>query len=239
MATKVKGVSIVEPISETDKIKVKDNGEQLLSLKENCPKLILKDEPDSAGEPRAFFLRESLIEMLNSATKRLPRRHKFVIWSCYRTLEYQTFIYNMVLDIHKKEHPEWPLNILRRETNRFVHPPHTKTPPGHCTGGAVDLTIAGPDGLEIDMSAPYGSEREEMRHVAATYDPKLSNKSRENRQMLIEAMKATKLTNYAGEWWHWSYGDSCWAWRVGRKTAIYGVAEPTKEILKVLNQKAT
>jgi len=31
----------------------------------------------------------------------------------------------------------------------------------------------------------------------------------------------TGLTNYLGEWWHWSYGASGWALRVGAKTALY------------------
>jgi len=31
----------------------------------------------------------------------------------------------------------------------------------------------------------------------------------------------TGLTNYLGEWWHWSYGDSGWALRVGAKKAVY------------------
>ncbi len=234
MALKTRKHSIVEPTCEVDKIAINDNGEALVSIEKGCPDVLLKNEPDLSGGPRLFFLRESLIEMLNQASRALPSGYKLRVWSAYRTFEYQVFIYNDVMQRFREQHPDWPFNILRRETNRFVHPPHIKTPPGHCTGGAVDLTVIGPNGEELDMTSPYGSEREEMRHVAATLDPKLTPQARSNRKILIDAMTRAHFTNYAGEWWHWSYGDSCWAWRVGRKTAIYGIAEPTAEILKII-----
>lgn len=226
--------SIVEPIQELDQIKVVDNGEELLSLRKHCPTLLFREEPDMAGGPRLFFLRESLIAMLNKASKALPKRHKLIIWSAFRTMEYQKHIYNDVFTHFKEKHPEWPFNILRRETNRFVHPPHAKTPPGHSTGGAVDLTVIGPDGKDLDMTSPFGTEREEARKVSATYDSKLTPQSRKNRLILIDAMTSADFTNYAGEWWHWSYGDSCWAWRAGRKTAFYGLTEANPEILQIL-----
>jgi len=237
MVRKMNRSSIIEPIKEIDKIVIRENGEKLLSLKEHCPDLLFNDEPDSAGGPRIFFLRERLIDMLNEACGYLPKGHKFVVWSAYRTLDYQKFIYHMVMDQFRERNPKWPKNILFRETNRFVHPPHVKTPPGHCTGGAVDLTVAGPDGESLDMTSPYGPEREEMRHVATTYDHKLTPQALANRKILINAMTKANFTNYAGEWWHWSYGDSCWAWRVGRKTCPYGVAPPTDKILKIMKKK--
>lgn len=30
------------------------------------------------------------------------------------------------------------------------------------------------------------------------------------------------LTNFRGEWWHWSYGEPGWALRGGHPTALYG-----------------
>jgi hypothetical protein len=38
-------------------------------------------------------------------------------------------------------------------------------------------------------------------------------------------MESTGLTNYVGEWWHWSYGDQGWALRVGSPVAYYGAVE--------------
>jgi D-alanyl-D-alanine dipeptidase len=230
--------TITEPISELNKIEIVECGEPLVSLAEHCPELLLTDEPDRMGNPRLFLVRATVARMLNEAQALLPEGHRLKIWSAYRTLEYQRFIYNEVYQHLKGEHPEWPENILRRETNRFVHPPAAKTPPGHCTGGAIDLTIVGPDGKELDMTSPYSAEIPERRLTAATYDPKISKEARRNRRLLLEVMEEVGFTNYAGEWWHFSYGDSGWTWRSGRKQAIYGLAEPTEEILKILRVKS-
>jgi D-alanyl-D-alanine dipeptidase len=232
--TRSKRNSVVEPIRELDKIKIIECGEPLVSLAERCPQLLLTDEPDRSGGPRLFFLRETVTTMLNEAQNRLPEGHRFKIWSAYRTLDYQRLIYGEVYQRFREAHPEWPENILRRQTNRFVHPPDAKTPPGHCTGGAVDLTIVGPDGEELDMTSPYSAVPPERMITAETYSPKIGESARQNRQFLLDVMMAVGFTNYAGEWWHFSYGDSGWAWRLGRRTAIYGLIEPTEEILQIL-----
>jgi len=226
--------SFIEPIGELNKIEIVECGEPLVSLAKSCPRLLLTDEPDRMGYPRLFFVRETVARMLGEAQALLPEGYRLKIWSAYRTLEYQHFIYNEVYQHLKGEHPKWPENILRRETNRFVHPPDAKTPPGHCTGGAVDLTIAGPDGEELDMTSPYSAKIPERRLTAATDDPKITEEARRNRRLLLEVMEEAGFANYGGEWWHFSYGDSGWAWRTGRRRAIYGLAEPTEEILKIL-----
>ena len=61
--------------------------------------------------------------------------------------------------------------------------------------------------------------------TAPTSFPGISKEARLNRRILITAMSAAGFTNYLGEWWHWSYGDSAWAVRIGRHTAIYGKVE--------------
>jgi len=58
--------------------------------------------------------------------------------------------------------------------------------------------------------------------TAPTNFPGISKEARLNRRILITAMSKAGFTNYLGEWWHWSYGDSAWAVRIGRGTAIYG-----------------
>ncbi len=228
--------SVVEPIRELERIKIVECGEPLVSLRERCPKLVLTDEPDRAGGPRLFFVRETVARMLNEAQALLPKGFRLKIWSAYRTLEYQRHIYQEVYERFRAEHPEWPENILRRQTNRFVHPPDAKAPPGHCTGGAVDVTLVGPDGEELDMTSPYSAEIPERMLTAETYSPKINPQARRNRELLLKIMTTVGFTNYAGEWWHFSYGDSGWAWRLGRPVAIYGLAPPTAEVQEVLRR---
>jgi len=218
--------SLVEPISELNKIKIKDNCEPLVDLTKHCPQIAFNTEPDFWGERRLFYARRTVADMLNQAQSFLPKGYKLYIRGAYRTLEKQRKIYQRVYRRFKRAHPEWPAHILRRQTNRFVHPPDIPTPPGHCTGGAIDLTLLGPDGKELNMTSPYKWGTPNSRKVAATYAEGITEEARRNRQLLIEAMSRAGFTNYAGEWWHWSYGDSCWAWRLGCKTAIYGIADP-------------
>jgi len=217
---------IVEPVTELNRIKIKDNGEPLI----DALKLLKRSEihPERKDykkkAPYKFHGREQLVDMLRTAEKALPRKHKFVLWGIYRGMDEQIKIYKEVYKHFKKKNPHWPENILRRQTNRFVHPPDIKTPPGHSTGGAVDLSILGPDGEPLDMTEPYDAKSDERRRVAATFSPWLAEQARQNRKILIHAMNEAGFTNYGGEWWHWSYGDSCWAWRERRKVAIYGPA---------------
>ncbi len=69
----------------------------------------------------------------------------------------------------------------------------------------------------LDMTSPF-----EWDETGAPTELKgLSPEARANRKLLIDALSAAGLTNYTGEWWHWSYGDSGWALRIGAKSALY------------------
>jgi D-alanyl-D-alanine dipeptidase len=220
--------SLVEPISELNTIKIRDNGEPLVELNGLDPHIVVLPNWHT-GEPQRLFARKTVTKMLQKAARLLPKGYKLGVFSAYRSLEEQKNIYQRAYRRMKRRYPNAPKNVLRRLTNRFVHPPDIKTPPGHSTGGAIDLTILGPDGKELDMTSPYKWRTPKARAVAATYAEGISAEARKNRELLIKVMTKAGFTNYAGEWWHWSYGDSCWAWRLGRKTAIYGVApDPLK-----------
>ena len=97
-------------------------------------------------------------------------------------------------------------------------PPDDPCPPPHTTGGAVDLCLIRVPSREVlDMTSPL--EWDETS--APTRLPGLSSEAQANRDLLIQTLEATGLTNYAGEWWHWSYGDSGWAFRVNAPRALY------------------
>src|SRR5918912_3556065 len=121
----------------------------------------------------------------------------------------------------QREHPQWPLSALRRATNQYFAPYDQPAPPGHCTGGAVDVVLLGPDGEPVDVNSPaVGWE------AAYTWSDKISPESKRNRMILVEAMLNAGFSNCREEYWHYSYGDSAWAVRVGEKTCPYGFIEP-------------
>lgn len=228
---KQKKTSLVEPLVELNRIKIKDNGEPLIDAEKHSKDIIFSKEENEYIQhtPHRFYARETVVEMLNQAQKALPKGHHLKIMSIYRGLEQQTKMYNKQYNEAKKKHPHWPKNILRRETNRWVHPPDVPTPPGHSTGGAVDLLIAGPDGEQLDFTSPYefGGVTDSLVYCP-TFAPTIDDTAKASRLMLIKVMTKAGFTNYAGEFWHWSYGDSCWAWRLGRKVAVYGSAVPSE-----------
>lgn len=219
---------VVEPIAELNRIKIRENGEPLLDALKTLPGVQIHPERRNyrKEQPYRFHGRQTVVEMLRKAERALPKGYRLMLWGIYRSLEDQTKIYHDVYEDFKKKHPHWPENILRRQTNRFVHPPDVLTPPGHSTGGAVDLSLMDDDGEPLNMTAPFDAQSEERRKVAATFSSHLASSARQNRLILIEVMAHAGFTNYGGEWWHWSYGDSCWAWRMGRKIAIYGPVVP-------------
>jgi D-alanyl-D-alanine dipeptidase len=161
--------------------------------------------------------------MLNAAQALLPGDLRLRVSTALRTLEQQAEGYWGHFQKLKEQHPEWPTSILRREANKFWHPPDTRAVPGHCTGGAVDVTLLGPDGEPLDMT----SSRREGRDTTPTYSADLAETSHANRSLLIHVMTQAGFSNCYDEWWHWSYGDAGWACRLGMPHALYGMVPET------------
>lgn len=167
------------------------------------------------------FVRESVSKMLKVATGALPPERQLMVSTALRTLKMQSDMYWRNFNRFKEEHPQWPLATIRRQTNRFFAPPDTKAPPGHCTGGAVDVKLCDLAGEGLDCSSPL-----EHWKAAPTLAPGLSDESSANRHLLAFAMYTAGFSNCRDEWWHWSYGDSAWAVRAGQPIAVYGFVEP-------------
>ena len=205
--------SFGEPLKALRAVPIRDAGEPLVDLRQFCPDVILN--------PGCLpFLRETVANKVNQVQARLPDGHTLAIGTCLRTIEMQRGIRERFTQEMTEKHPDWTAATLARMLNRMVAPPDDISPPPHTTGGALDVGIRGPDGAALDFSSPV-----EGWGAAPTYCYKISDLARTNRLLLIEAMESTGLTNYVGEWWHWSYGDQGWALRVGSPVAYYGAVE--------------
>jgi D-alanyl-D-alanine dipeptidase len=205
-----------EPIRVLNRIRIAENNEPLVEL-------VNEDRGIFLCCDRRIWLRRTVAEMLFRAQQSLPSGLHLFIIEGYRSLARQVTIYERFWNLSFVEHPDWPYNIRRRQINRMVAPPDVKCPPGHCTGGAVDLTIITPDGVELDMNSPCHSK---LEGCTPTFFPDLSPEAARNRLLLFDAMEDQGFKNYPLEWWHYSYGDSGWAYRLGRKTCPYGAAPP-------------
>lgn len=201
--------SFGEPLKALRAVPIQDHGEPLVDLREFCPAVVL--------QPGCLpFLRETVARMVNRVQEALPDGHTLSIGTCLRTIEMQRGIRDNFIREMQEKHPDWTKATMNRMLNRMVAPPDDVSPPPHTTGGALDVGICGPDGQPLDFRSPT-----EGWEGAPTYYHKLSDTARGNRLMLIQAMEGVGLTNYVGEWWHWSYGDQGWALRVGNPVAYY------------------
>jgi D-alanyl-D-alanine dipeptidase len=97
---------------------------------------------------------------------------------------------------------------------------------GHSTGGAVDITLVpaqssapAPSSKEGDCTAPKGERAaDNSLDMGTAFDcfdtksntasPLVTQDQRKSRMLLKGIMEATGFKNYAGEWWHFSYGGA-------------------------------
>jgi D-alanyl-D-alanine dipeptidase len=69
----------------------------------------------------------------------------------------------------------------------------------HNLGLAVDLTLIGGDGRELDMGTPFDT------FSSAAHTANATGEVATNRALLVRLMQAEGFTNYDKEWWHFSY----------------------------------
>lgn len=204
-----------EPISALNRIKIIESREPLVDIRDFCPAVEVLDRV-------CPYLRRTAADMLNRAAASLPPGCKFRIGTALRTLSMQRKGWDRFFRRTQREHPDWSHPALRRATNKYFAPYDQPAPPGHCTGGAVDVILLGPDRKPADVTSP--SKRWEAAYTWSDY---ISPQAKANRMILVQAMLDAGFSNCRDEYWHYSYGDSGWAVRVGERTCPYGFIEPS------------
>ncbi|MBG9943499.1 M15 family metallopeptidase [Brevibacillus formosus] len=177
-----------------------------------------------AGTQPEAFLREGAARRLATAAAKLPVGYKLVVLDGWRSFEVQASLYARFREaLLLQGWQEGP--ALTEQLSKFVAYPTTDLfkPSPHLSGGAVDLTIAGPDGwLEMGTAFDDFSERAETRHYEELVQPTQKDiEIRDHRRLLYHLMTAAGFVNYPKEWWHFEYGTRTW----GQKTQqepIYG-----------------
>ena len=181
------------------------------------------------------YLREGAYERLVTAAENLPRGWRLVVWDGWRPPKLQTKLFEILEARIAKEKPFLSPEAVREETSIFVALPSTDpmTVSGHCTGGAVDLSIADDKGRLLEMGGLFDepTERSFSRHYedllgkTGKLDIK-EQKALENRRLLISLMEEAGFSNYPEEWWHFDYGNRNWALRTGAPHALYSFIAP-------------
>jgi len=209
-----------EPIAALNRVKILEYAhpweerEPLVDIRRYCLDV-------ACAEGLCPYLRRTVADMLNRAQASLPSGYKLKVGTALRTLSMQKGGWDGYFKRMQEQHPNWPLSALRRATNKYFAPYDQKAPPGHCTGGAVDVGLLGPDGNPLDMTAPT-----EGWEAAYTWSDKIGPEAKANRMLMVEAMLGAGFSNCRDEFWHYSWGDSAWAVRVGETQCPYGWAHP-------------
>jgi len=159
--------------------------------------------------------------MLNNAARSLSNGMRLRVSAALRTIDDQRHHWDGYYAQLREAHPDWPEATLHRAVNRFFAPTDQAAPPGHCTGGAVDVRLVDADGVLLDMISPF-----EGWHAAPTWKTGLSETARSNRETMVYAMIMAGFSNCCQEYWHYSYGDSAWAVRIGARECPYGLVRP-------------
>src|SRR5690606_29490915 len=214
-----------EHLDDLIKIPIEDNGEPLVDIFKVCPQLKWAPQSPRFNFPRTGLARESVAFMLKRAQESMPRGWHLQIVGAFRSFEVQRLMYERAKGELRAKHPEWSEELLTDYINVFSAPPVHETPPPHTTGGAVDLCVVDENGERLDMISPY----EMGWDSAPTYIEGLNPEARKNRDFMIKVLLDAGLTNFLGEWWHWSYGEPGWSLRVNHPVALYG-AVPEDQI---------
>lgn len=200
-----------EPQAALDRITIIENHEPLVDIRD-IPHLTFHRE--HRVNP---FLRATVAAMLREAAANIPKPYHLEVFSALRSLEHQQAIWDSHYHRHRDAHPTWPEHQLRRAVNRYVAPTDHTAPPGHTTGGAVDVILRNGEDY-VDLVPPH-IEDWSMSH---TWSTKVTPEVRAIRNLLYTTMTQAGFSNCRDEYWHYSWGDSGWAVRTGASSCCYG-----------------
>ncbi len=190
------------------------------------------------GNASPWMLRETIVESLISAQKKLSRLKpgwKIKLMDGYRPNAVQAYM--VELEFERQAVAEGlnaealsPADKERLAPKVFrlwgIPSEAPATPPPHSTGAAFDCTLADENGLEIIMGSPFdeNSPRSMPDAFADAKDPS-GLAAHANRTFLNDLLNAEGFVRNPSEWWHFSRGDQLAIWCINPKaTAIYGKA---------------
>jgi D-alanyl-D-alanine dipeptidase len=203
---------------------VVESREQLVDFRACSGDIMVDLSRKHIGNQSDSFLkaRRTVVEKVISASKDLPKGIKFLIKEAYRPSDLQQHYFDSYCAMVRKQYPGYSMQAIYRETSKYVAPVNVAP---HPTGGAVDLTLAGDDGAELDLGTRFNASPTETQDACFTSATHIPKNARMLREILIVTLSRVGMVNYPTEWWHWSFGDKYWAVVMNKAHAIYGPLE--------------
>ncbi len=210
-------------------VSIVENGEELVSLRDISPKIIVKPiylEWGIQGATEQSLARVGVAERLMVVAQTLPNDVGLVIYDPYRAFETQKGLFDSFTEKLTREG-----NVFASEEELlaavqvYVSTPslNPDKPAPHLTGGAIDLGLIDlKSGHILDMGADFDhfgiESRTDFYENRSNYQDEIY---RTNRRSLYWAMIKQGFTNYKDEYWHYDFGNQFWAIQTG-EIARYG-----------------
>jgi D-alanyl-D-alanine dipeptidase len=159
------------------------------------------------------LLRESAVKRLYTAATLLPPGFSLLVLDGWRSEATQRAIHNdfaKTAALLGKDAGKYAFDLDTTGQDRGF--PTQDAP--HRTGGAVDVTLLGPDRQDWPMGTAFDAISEQSATAALERDHPHEDDSivaaRLGRRALHSAMTSAGFTNYPEEWWHFDFGNSFW-----------------------------
>lgn len=211
------------------RVVTKDSGEALIPLnRESLGDKVfvwLVELGIQASEVRRLQLRASVVEKLKHAADNLPDGYSLIIRDAFRDEQTVWDLYALYTDRLRTREPHLSESERDLRIRNILAMPDDPVPPGHMTGGAVDVNLGDASGRRIDLEVPEAVMSRKQQ--APMNCDGLPFEIVHRRRILFDALNGQGFHNYFREYWHFSYGDAYWAVRRREKIAIYGI--PTNQ----------
>ncbi len=206
---------------------LRESGEPLVSASLYPEKILARPQyfiqrlPWSTPE---VYVRREVYERLIIAADALPPGWKLILLDCWRSPELQRELFRRMREEILTDNPDMDDAEVDKRAGVYIAFPSTEpnTVSGHCTGGAVDLTLADDKGRTLNM----GSLFDETTSRSATNHYGDDTEEGRNRRILLNLMTSVGFSNYPEEWWHFDFGNRNWARRTGQPFYSYGFIRP-------------
>ena len=158
-------------------------------------------------DPRVL-LRRGAAERLQQARDTLGPGQNFRVLDGWRPWAVQEAVAEDARRQIAEAHPDWTESQIDAQL-QIMAPPARIVPllGSHRYGGAVDLTIVGADGVDLEMGVPVnyviGPEAALLHYEFLEELTERARAGRQNRRLLIRAMEAAGFDPYLPEYWHW------------------------------------
>ncbi len=216
------------PIGDWKSVHITECGEPLVLINNIDPQIEVDPQyfyQQIQGTSPDVYLRAGAAERLLEAARLLPHDYRLLILDGFRPIQVQQALFDAFFNRLRQENPEKPDKELTALTQTYVSLPSVQPerPSPHATGGAVDLTLIGPEGLLLDMGAEFDTFDITARTDYFKCNPYFTD-YHQNRRKLYQVMTSSGFTNYPEEFWHFDFGNQFWG-KISSREAAYGLVE--------------